>query len=381
MTNVGAVFEAIVMGAQRIDLVRKFGTVLTVAEAGAIVAVLELGYSLGAMAAVMGGSELLYILLCYFASRRLIPEVQVSWRAVNWSACPELIRYAGSYQLLNFLEVVYISVVPFAVLHAYGAGAAGVYALAARVINLAGIIHEAFLPPLLSAGASVFASGAPERMRDLIISAFRTTLALSVVPLGLAAAFGAIFIYAWTGQTDPSMSIVIPLICLSAGFKSLTRLGSIFYRTSGNVVYDNVSQLLRVVLMVGIASVAKALGFPMVLFGMAMIEAVGLAVLAAALVRTFPLVPVERLAADLGRCALATVLIVAAGAVALFAPLSQGMSGRSAALLQLVQVSVGCLFAAYPIAAWTGVITRAERAAVLQRASGTWFEWRRAKAR
>ena len=54
MANVGAAFEAIVMGGHRIDLVRKFNTFFSVAEAGAVVAVLHFGYSLAAMAAVMG---------------------------------------------------------------------------------------------------------------------------------------------------------------------------------------------------------------------------------------------------------------------------------------------------------------------------------------
>src|SRR5579871_5758262 len=43
LSNVGAVFEAIVMGGHRIDISRKFATFFTVAEAVAIVIVLHMG--------------------------------------------------------------------------------------------------------------------------------------------------------------------------------------------------------------------------------------------------------------------------------------------------------------------------------------------------
>jgi O-antigen/teichoic acid export membrane protein len=78
MSNVGACYEAIIMGGHRIDLVRKFSTALTCSEAVAIVIVLRLGYGLFAMSAIMGGSELIYIICCYFASRRVLPQVVVS---------------------------------------------------------------------------------------------------------------------------------------------------------------------------------------------------------------------------------------------------------------------------------------------------------------
>src|SRR5258708_1891192 len=77
MANTGAAFEAIVMGAHRIDLVRKFGAVLSVAEAAAILIALRLGFGLVAMAAVMGASELIYICCCYAAAVRVLPQIRV----------------------------------------------------------------------------------------------------------------------------------------------------------------------------------------------------------------------------------------------------------------------------------------------------------------
>src|SRR6202043_835769 len=69
LSNVGAAFEAIVMGGHRIDLARKFATTFTVAEAIAIIILLYMGHGLFAMAAVMGASEIGFITCCYVAAR------------------------------------------------------------------------------------------------------------------------------------------------------------------------------------------------------------------------------------------------------------------------------------------------------------------------
>src|ERR1035438_4469157 len=95
------------------------------------------GFGLFAMAAVMGASELFYITGCFVQSRRVVPQVRLALRWVKTSVLYELFRFAGSYQLVNLLEVVYASIVPFAVLRAFGADSAGVYGVVSRVVTSA----------------------------------------------------------------------------------------------------------------------------------------------------------------------------------------------------------------------------------------------------
>src|SRR3984893_2222274 len=99
ISNVGAAFEAIVMGAHRIDIARKFTTVFTLAEAVVIVILLYLGYGLFAMATVMGVSELAFIACCYVAARKIAPQIHVKRAYISRTVLPELFRYAGSYQM------------------------------------------------------------------------------------------------------------------------------------------------------------------------------------------------------------------------------------------------------------------------------------------
>ena len=360
MANAGAAFESIVMGGHRIDLVRKFGTVLTVAEAIAIVVVLHFGYGLFAMASVMGASELLYISCCYVASHRIVPQIRLGMQFLTKDVLYELFRFAGSYQLVNYLEVLYASLLPFAILRTFGANSAGVYAVVTRVVVSATVLQEAFLPPILSGGTMVFASGSAERMQTLLTKAFKVTLALSLFPLGFIAVFGPTMAYAWTGQSDPFFRVAFWLVCLRAIFQSFSLLALVLYRVSGNAVLDNIRQVLRIVVILGIVAFAHQLGFYGVLAGMALAEFVGMVFMVFALTRTFHLFRAKSLLPDALRLTAAAAVILGAGAIASLMPLPVDLGGRLSATLKLGEIGLACLLVAWPSLLRTGAVTRDE---------------------
>jgi O-antigen/teichoic acid export membrane protein len=358
--NVGAAYEAIVMGGHRIDLVRKFGTVLTCCEAVAIIVVLRLGFGLFAMAAVMGVSELLYIICCYFASRRVLPQIQIRAQFLDLSVLRELFRFAGSYQLLNLLEVVYSSVIPLALLRVFGATAAGVYAVVTRVATSAGMLQDAFLGPILSGATMVFASGSAERMYALIRKAFKVTLGIALLPLGFIAAFGPTLAYAWTGQEAPAFRATFWLVCFALMFRALSMLSFVLYRTSGRALLDNVVQLVRTGCLVVVVMLSRQLGFYGLLAGMVITEFLGMNVMLVGLGRTFTLFRAQNLIPDAMRLITAAVMILGAGALASHIPVPGHAAGRLEAALKLVEIGLGCLLVAWPALALTGSVTGEE---------------------
>ncbi len=112
IANFGATFEAIVMGAHRIDLTRAFSIVSTAAEAVAIITLCHFGYGLYAMACTMAVSELVYVFCCFVASRRVLPEIRIRVADFTGDVFHELLRFAGSYQLVNVLEVLIVCFFP-----------------------------------------------------------------------------------------------------------------------------------------------------------------------------------------------------------------------------------------------------------------------------
>lgn len=365
LSNVGAVYEAIVMGGHRIDLARNFATFFTVAEAVAIVILLHFGYGLFAMASVMAASEVGFVLCCYVSSKKILPQVRVSRMFLTTKVIPELVRFAGSYQLVNVLEVLYVSILPVAVLRVFGADAAGIYAVATRLVMSAVMLSDAFLVPILSGGAMVYASGSQEEMRKLIAKSFKITLGLCLFPLTFIAVFGPTMVYAWTGQADSSLRTALWLICAAGFFQAFSVLGLVLYRVSGNALLDNIRQALRIVCLLSIVAFARHSGFYGVLAGLAVTEFVGMVFMMYAITKTFRAFHPKSLLPDALKLTLASAAVLVAGAIATRIPLPPVASVRWLAVLQLAKVSMACLLAAWPALVLTKSITGAEGRALI----------------
>jgi len=335
VANVGAVFEAIVMGGHRIDLVRKFSTCLTVAESVAIIGLLHLGFGLIAMAAVMGASELLYIICCYIAAYRVVPQIRIRFSTVDGSMAYELLRFAGSYQLVNLLEVFYASVLPFAILRSYGAQMAGVYAVVTRVASTANVLQEPFLPPILSSGAMVYARGIAESMRLLIVKAVKAALALSMPALGFIAVFGATVAFAWTGQTLGSFQTAFVLVAAKCLFASLSLVALVLYRASGKAFLDNVRQLLRIAVILACALFASRIGFYGLLMGLALAEFLGMVFMMYALFRTYPALRPLAMLLDALKLSAATLIALGACVAMSRVPMQLNLPARFQTAFQL----------------------------------------------
>jgi len=365
ISNFGSAFEAIVMGGHRIDLTRKFNTILTILEAGAIITLLNLGYGLLAMTFVMAASELILVLCCYRASHRVVPQMQVSLSHFKFGAFPELIRYAGSYQMVNTLELAYGAVVPLVLLKFFGATTAGIFAVASRLVTSALIAQDALILPILSGGALVFASRELAQIRVFLAKAFKMALALTIPPLALVSAFGPTMVMAWTGQTAPEFMRVICLTAIAGQFRAISLLQLVLYRATGRALLDNIRQVLRIVVILIVARFQNTLGFEGVLAGMAVAELIGVIFMFFAMSSTFRGFSIKILTQDTLRILGATLLLVTAGAFAAKVPLPWRMTDRIEAFERLAKIGIACLIVSWPAVLLTKALSGAERQTLL----------------
>jgi O-antigen/teichoic acid export membrane protein len=365
MSNVGAVFEAVVMGGHRVDLLREICTVLSIVEAVSTVAVLHCGYGLAAMAAVMGSSELVYLACCYFASHRIVPEIRLGLRFLSKDMLYEFFRFAGSYQLVNVLDVFYNSLIPIAILRSFGADSAGIYAIVTKIVGAVGTVQSSFLVPMLSAGTMVFASGSVERIEALLSKAFKVTLGLSLFPLGFAAAFGPTIAYAWTGQSDPAFGSTFWLVSTRSLFAAFSLLALVLYRATGKVLLDNIRQALRILVILGVLGLASQLGFVGVMTGLAACELAGMLFLLFALSKTFDDFHARTVVPGMVRLSIASTLMIGAGVVTSYLLLSGYQNNRLFAVMKLMVAGVASIIVAWPLLVRTGSITSAEKHALL----------------
>jgi O-antigen/teichoic acid export membrane protein len=364
-SNSGAAYEAIVLGGHRIDLARRINSVLSVAEAIAIVTFLHMGMGLFAMTCVMAAAELIYLICCYIAAHWVVPQVHVAVRFVTKNVLRELIRFAGSYQLLNILQLTYGGLVPVVVLHSFGADSAGVFAVASRLAQPVMICHNAFLLPILSGSAMVYASGDSERLRRLLAKSYKVTLAITLAPLALVSIFGTYMVEAWTGQTDPSFHYAIWLVCLSVLFQLFSTLGLVLYRATGGAVMDNVREVMRLAAFLPVLFMTHRFGFQGILIWMAGVEFAGVIMMFFALDKSFHVLDAKLLLPDTLRLTAATVGVVAFAAIVAHALPDLAFSARMLATIKIGVVGVATLVAAYPALYLTGSISGAEVQSIL----------------
>ncbi|HUY12646.1 MAG TPA: hypothetical protein VMX16_03310 [Terriglobia bacterium] len=365
VANFGAVFDAIVMGGHRIDLTRTFYIVSSVGEAAAIIGLLHFGYGLFAMAATIAGSELVYVVCCFLASRRVVPEICISTRYFTSTAFRELIRFAGSYQLVSILELLYGMLLPVIMLKYFGAEIAGVYALVSRLVTASLMGQDALILPLLSGGTLVFASGSAERIRRFFKKSFKVTLAVSLLPLTFLAAFGTLLILAWASQKGPEFRIAIWLICLAGLFQSISRLQLILYRASGNALHDSIRQAWRLGVLVVLAALGAQIGFYGVLTGVAAAELIGVIYMFFAMTSALHFFSLKDLLSDAMKLTAATVMMIAAGVAVATLHTAGGTNERTMALVKLAEISVTCLIASWPAIALTKSMSTEEQRTVL----------------
>jgi O-antigen/teichoic acid export membrane protein len=377
---------------------------MTVLEAIAVIAFLHAGYGLFTMALIMGASELIYIFCCYRMSTRIVPQMHISVANFTPSMFPELLRFAGSYQMVNVLELFYRGIVPIAILRFFGDVPAGVYALAVRLTSSVMIAQDALALPILSGGTMVFTSGNAQSIKLFFAKSFKVTIAASLPPLAFVCAFGTTLIYAWTGVVDPLLRIGILLVSLAALPKAVSQLQLVLYRASGRTLHDNVSQVIRIVMVLTVAHFAMQLGFSGVLAGMAGAEFVGVIYMTIAMAMTFHAFNVRMLSRDTFRIAAATALVIAAGLAANMIPIQLGGPeqnnvlikllggfdhyhalirlfgspehihaivkrlgglGRINALINLSEIGLACLFMSWPALIVTKTVSSAERQSIM----------------
>lgn len=366
VSNFGAAFEAIVMGVHRIDLTRTFGIVTTMGEAVAIILLLHFGHGLYAMAMTMAISELVYVLCCFLAARRVMPEISVATRHFTSSVFRELIRFAGSYQLVNILEVLYGMLLPVTMLKFFGAEIAGVYAIATRLVGAALIGQDALILPLLSGGTLMFASGSGERIGRFLRKSFKITLAVTLAPLAFVAAFGGLLVVAWTGQAGPQFRMTVWLVCLASFCGSISRLQLILYRASGHALHDNIRQAVRLAVLAALAVFGGAIGFYGILLGLAIAEFIGVVYMFCAMTSALQFFIPRNLIPDTMKLSGATLLVIAAGVVAaVVVPAPSSMNERASALVKLCEISLACLIAFWPAVSLTRSMSTEEKRTLL----------------
>lgn len=360
-TNIGQTYQSILMGAHRIDLRDKLGIALEAFSVLAIIAVLRAGYGLLAMSAIFGLQEILSSILCYLTARHVLPSVRLGPQFVSRSAIREVVRFAGSYQLVSVLELLYAAVLPVATLKFFGADSAGIYALCVRLVAAAALAQGAFLQSILSGGSLVYASKAIDQIHAFIVRSFKAMWVISVIPLAFVAVYSTKLALIWTGQRDPRIRETVWLLCAAGLCRSLSSLGRVLYRISGGAIMDNLQLILMLIIALALSPFGRELGFFGMISGIAVLgQFLGLILICMTLTKRFQGFSPRILAPDLIKCFAATATILGASLLASYLGIPWKVNTRLLDVIKLLTAIVVGLGVAGPALMLTGSVSRTE---------------------
>src|SRR5579872_742134 len=360
IANAGSVYEAILMGAHRVDLVAKWDMFFACGEAAAIILLLRFGHGLYAMAAVMATSEVIRVGCFFVLSRRILPAVHVTRKFLSAAVVPELLRFAASYQVVGILEVAYQGLLPLAVLRCFGASAAGVFSVSTRLTWAALTVHQALLLPLLSGAAHVHTSGTEEELGRIVQKGIKATLLLTLPVLVLLGVIGRDIVMAWTGRSDHAFGVVIWLTNASGLFASFSILGMVVYRATGGTWNDLLRQVVRIGTVVAAVVLARHWTFYVLLAGFVASELLGMMVMMSALRSRIRGMRVRVLISDTAKLVLISAAVIALAELLGRLPFLPDAAGRQAALFRIAVVSFSAVLMSWPALILIRFFTRSE---------------------
>ncbi|MHA1360715.1 MAG: oligosaccharide flippase family protein [Candidatus Helarchaeota archaeon] len=282
--NFGTIYGAIIMGMHRIDLARIINVVCTTVEAVIALIMLTQGYGILALVIALAVAELSRSSLYFILSRRVAPQIRLRPGKISRGILCETLEFAGSYQLFNFIQVGFNSIVPLLILKTMGSTVTGIFAVSRRLINIPGVISESALLPLLSGATLVYARKEWEHFRKIFVKVARFTVVVFLPSIVFLSVFSKpIFIILSPKNGNLSIpkqsffiGIAIAILGLAMFFSAISRVYTAMYRAGGGTYHDVLLFLVKLaVLLPCFILLASHFGYLGALFGLALAEFIG----------------------------------------------------------------------------------------------------------
>lgn len=215
--------RAILEGAQRLVAIRTIDIARVVVTAGLSLLVLLFGYGLVALALVT-----LLVACCAFAvtaltAGRVVPESQMSHRAVRRAHLRQLFNFGGAFFSLRIVSVIYRQMDRVIIAVVLGVSFVTTYEIANKIQAAAGVVFAITSSALLPAAAFIRADS--KRLRELFLRGTSYTIALTVpVTLG-AILFANPLVTGWVGSEWESAVGITRLFLVWMIFNAATSIG------------------------------------------------------------------------------------------------------------------------------------------------------------
>lgn len=250
-------FSGIFWALQRFDLSNLIAIVTRLLSAGAIVAALKSGYGLiGVSVAFCGITALDYIVRAY-VSRRLAPQLRISWRRANKERLREVCSFGGWYFLQSVNHFVYHYIPSMLIGLFMPIAAVGHYALAFGLSRQINSVLSPIPQVMYPAAAAEHAKNDMHALERLYHQGSRLMMLL-MVPAVLGAYFWAEDFYRlWigpsylTGDPFPSVVLLFHLLLISTFFLFTSAVTQQILMGAGKVRMVSIAAIIGSIINLG----------------------------------------------------------------------------------------------------------------------------------
>ncbi len=207
-----------VTGLQRYDIANSVRLVITLLRSGAVLLFLSIGYGLVTMT-VIGASMRLSILALYWLFVwRLVPELSISLKYVNWSLFKELISFGVNtfVYVMGSLLIYQTDIIVIGIL--LGPADTTIYAIPVLLMGMISKLVTSATSVVQPAAAEEYAKGNIEQLSEYYIYGLRYSVLLLSPILVMLLVYGRDFINLWMGPDFALSGKLLMVLAISHFF-------------------------------------------------------------------------------------------------------------------------------------------------------------------
>ena len=247
LSNTFSIFEAVLVGLQRMDVQNKILIVASFFNVGGTIFFLESGYGIRGLVINQGIFTLVIVLLNAVFSRRLAPYLRLGLSRMRKDVFRKLFGYGTKMQICNFAVMVHSQADKIILSHFLGLSFVTFYELGQKAANAVRTFPMLLLTALVPAVSELDAGNDQERMMRLYHRGSKY-VSLMVFPLIFFSIIVARNVFdLWVGNGFGLAVLAFQILVIGYGINVLTGMGTSLVRGIGKPEYETRYAVLALV--------------------------------------------------------------------------------------------------------------------------------------
>jgi len=255
MNNTFSIFEAVLVGLQRMDVQNKIMIFASVFNIAGTFFFLEKGFGIRGLVFNYGIVSFVILVLNIYFSYRLLSSVRIGWSRINKEIFRKLFNYGIKMQVCNLAAIIYSQADKIILSHFLGLNFVTFYELGQKAANAIRTLPMLLISALVPAVSELEATNNQDKLRELYERGSKY-ISLLVFPLiFLSIIVASDLINLWVGDKFSLAVLSFQVLIIGYGINVLTGMGTSMVRGIGKPEYETRYAVLTLLLQLALSIV------------------------------------------------------------------------------------------------------------------------------